>query len=527
MFNHQEFDGINPKYKRLMRRIVLLVLLAGFLGAGFPLHAQTYQAPFADEYLKNQMLLLQGDSLHPALVHAKSRSADGAFHENAYPGFIGWEPGEKGFIIRPSFDFFGEMKGSRIRGMGALGVSVEYPGKDLQFKTGIFAGLNPLNGPGFLRFDTVDIRPAYGYWQKNNYWLDATFHLCYTLTDYLHVTLGRGRQKTGTGMRSLLLGNQGSPYPFLNLALNLEHLHYDFRLMKLREYAEIKGKDRYIEKYGVMHQFSWNASDWLNLYGFEAIVWGARDSVGYRGWELNYLNPVAFLRPVEFSIGSPDNVLMGLGIGLKPWNNLLLYSQFVLDEFNLSYSKVQETWWANKYGVQAGFRWVNPLPSRESWIQAEANVVRPFTYSHADRYKSYSHGMEALAHPAGANFAELLLHAGFYLNSLKVSLKGNWLAKGMDSQMHASYGGDILKPYSWRNANFGINMLQGEYNRFLRGTIRVSREIFNNSGPEVYGSVGLEHMQAGAVKRVEYFIRLGVVWGLQHPKTNFLYSMQK
>ena len=69
---------------------------------------------------------------------------------------------------------------------------------------------------------------------------------------------------------------------------------------------------RYRKKWNVMHYLDWSVTDWLNIGFFETIIWQDEDSLGHRGLEFNYLNPVIFLRPVEYTVGSPDNVLMGL-----------------------------------------------------------------------------------------------------------------------------------------------------------------------------------------------------------------------
>ncbi len=69
---------------------------------------------------------------------------------------------------------------------------------------------------------------------------------------------------------------------------------------------------------------------------FEAIIFENRDTLGRKfTYDVNYLNPVIFYRPVEYSIGSGDNVLMGLNFKYKIFNNHLLYGQFVIDEFLL------------------------------------------------------------------------------------------------------------------------------------------------------------------------------------------------
>ena len=93
---------------------------------------------------------------------------------------------------------------------------------------------------------------------------------------------------------------------------------------------------RYPKKWNVMHYLDWSVTKWLNIGIFETIIWQNEDSLGvYRGFEFNYLNPVIFLRPVEFSVGSPDNVLMGITGKLTLFKNHILYGQLAIDEFKL------------------------------------------------------------------------------------------------------------------------------------------------------------------------------------------------
>ena len=68
---------------------------------------------------------------------------------------------------------------------------------------------------------------------------------------------------------------------------------------------------------------------------FEAVLWQDRDDFYVRGFDLEYLNPIIFYRPVEFSKHSPDNVLMGSTFNIN-YNNTNLYGQLVLDDLNIS-----------------------------------------------------------------------------------------------------------------------------------------------------------------------------------------------
>ena len=42
-------------------------------------------------------------------------------------------------------------------------------------------------------------------------------------------------------------------------------------------------------------------------------------------------------------------------------------------------------------------------------LQAEMNIIRPFTYTHRDSVRSYAHANQPLAHPLGANLREVVL----------------------------------------------------------------------------------------------------------------------
>ncbi|MBK9418874.1 MAG: hypothetical protein IPN62_16725 [Flavobacteriales bacterium] len=92
----------------------------------------------------------------------------------------------------------------------------------------------------------------------------------------------------------------------------------------------------------------------MNLGIFEAIVWSAGDSLYPRGFDVQYLNPVIFYRPVEFAIGSPDNALLGGALNVRAGRSTTLYLQVMLDEFLLEQVRSGNGWYANKQAVQGG-----------------------------------------------------------------------------------------------------------------------------------------------------------------------------
>ena len=75
--------------------------------------------------------------------------------------------------------------------------------------------------------------------------------------------------------------------------------------------SEYKLAGIYRKKFSTIHHLSYNINEKLNIGFFEAIIW-EQDTFG-RGFDVNYLNPIIFYRPVEFALGSEGgNALMGV-----------------------------------------------------------------------------------------------------------------------------------------------------------------------------------------------------------------------
>ena len=76
----------------------------------------------------------------------------------------------------------------------------------------------------------------------------------------------------------------------------------------------------------------------------------------------------------------------------------------MLDEFTAKEMFANNGYWANKYGIQLGGKYFDAFGVRNLDLQAELNMVRPYTYSHYDSTSNYTHYNQPLAHPLGADF---------------------------------------------------------------------------------------------------------------------------
>ena len=118
---------------------------------------------------------------------------------------------------------------------------------------------------------------------------------------------------------------------------------------------------------------------------------------GNTGFDINYLNPIILLRPVEFSLNSPDNILLGLNVRYDLFPSSYIYSQIILDEFSLTELRKDKGFWANKYGYQLGYKKFSLFGVDNLLLQTEYNSVRPYTYSHHNPLQNYAHYNQPLA----------------------------------------------------------------------------------------------------------------------------------
>lgn len=289
----------------------------------------------------------------------------------------------------------------------------------------------------------------------------AEGHISYSPSKYFNLRFGHGKNFIGDGYRSLLLSDVAFNYPYLALNTRVWNIEYVNIFSQLMDIQAPKGpRDAWQKKYTTTHYLSWHIMPWLTAGLFETIVWQASDSSGQRGFDLNYLNPVIFYRPVEFSLGSPDNALLGGSLRVKFLKRNFVYAQLMLDEFKLEHVLKGDGWWANKHGFQLGVKGYDPFGLKNLYLQAEYNHVRPYTYSHNNPVQNYAHYNQPLAHPQGANFRELVLLADYRHNRWQLDYKLVYTTYGADTA-NLNFGHDLYRSYYTYVTEFDNQIGQG------------------------------------------------------------------
>lgn len=283
-------------------------------------------------------------------------------------------------------------------------------------------------------------------------------YLSYQANKFFNFQLGYGKNFLGDGYRSLLLSDNAFNYPYFKITTSFWKIQYVNLYTEMLDIRQTNPDGLFLKKHVISHALSWNVTKRLNVTLFEAVTY--QDSTGTRGFELSYLNPIIFYRPVEFALGSRGgNVLFGLNLKYKATDKIHFYGQIVLDEFKFSEIKDASGWWANKYGLQLGFKSFHTFIPNLT-VQSEFNWVRPFTYSHITGFQNYAHYNQALAHPLGANFMESVSHIRYQHQRLFAALEIMYALQGRDTD-NSNWGTNIYLNNATREQDFGNETLQG------------------------------------------------------------------
>lgn len=356
--------------------------------------------------------------------------------------------------------------------------------------------------PSFMREDAIG--GEYANLPENAYWKEfkdlgqdyfkVRGYLAFNLLKHIDVQFGYDKQFIGNGYRSLLLSDNAAPFLFLKTNLKVWKINYQSIWGEMIGQYK-RGGDRLLDKkYAVFHHLNFNAAKWLDVGVFEGVTLTRSNQ-----FEWHYLIPIIFYRSIEQSLGSPDNSVIGFDFKANFLRHFQLYGQFMLDEFNFSHIKANDKWWANKFGVQAGLKYIDVANISNLDLQLEYNMVMPYTYTHysapatdstaGNQIANYTHYNQALAHPLGANFSEIVVLVNYQpvqLPNLNISLKYINAVVGVDTVKSdgtmSNYGGDIFSPthQGLVENEFGNYLRQGNAHRINMFELKATYQFWHN-----------------------------------------------
>ncbi len=350
-------------------------------------------------------------------------------------------------------------------------------------------------------------------------YFDARGYFTFNVTKYIDVQFGYDKNFIGNGHRSLFLSDFSNNALFLKLNTRIWKLNYQNLFMELHS-AEIPGGDKLLpKKYAAMHHLDMAITKWLNIGLFEGVIFGRRDR-----FDFGYLNPIIFYRSIEQQNGSFDNSIVGLDAKANLAKRFQVYGQLSLDEFLLSEIRKNRGWWANKWGIQLGAKYIDAFSIKNLDLQIEHNRVRPFAYSHRDSVANYTHYNQPLAHPLMANFQE-------FIGIARYQPAPKWLAvaklilyqQGRDSSA-VSYGSNIFLPNTppYRTSDFGFDIGSGWKTNVIYASFLLSYELRENLFLELNAVLRNQETKTAPITSDKVsVINVGVRWNMHRREFDF------
>lgn len=349
--------------------------------------------------------------------------------------------------------------------------------------------------------------------------LIAQGYLGFNVTKHVGVQIGHGQNFIGNGYRSLLLSDVGSNYFYLKFNTNVWRIHFQniFAELSPQSPNSTNGDGLIAKKYIAAHYLDFKIFKNLNFGLYEAVVFSRNNQ-----FELQYLNPVILYRTVEQYIGSPDNILIGLNLKWNFLNRFQLYGQLMLDEFKFDELFIERRgWWANKYGIQAGLKYINTFQIDHLDTQVEFNLVRPYTYTHRDSSASYTHYNQPLAHPLGANFKEIIFKARYQpINKFVIDARLILMNYGEDEE-NANWGNNINLSHNTRVRDFRNELGQGIGTNTLLLGIDLSYQLFHNAYIDLHFLYRKQDSDLESLDRTTSFLGGGFRMNIRNRRFDF------
>lgn len=338
------------------------------------------------------------------------------------------------------------------------------------------------------------------------------FNITFTPSKYFLVSAGYGKQFLGDGYRSLLLSDNANNYPYVRLQARLWKLTYNVLYNRYinKSWYFVDGKSQ--PKFSTIHYLGF-ASKKLQVGLFDNITWLAKDTNFSRGFDVQYFNPLIFMRPLEFGIGSPDNAMIGFNVKYNLYKKGFLYGQLALDDINIKASLDSNAQnYANKYALQLGIWNKDIFNIRGLTYRFEWNGVRPYTYGHGvgnNISLNYTHYYQPLTDPFGANFHEFISLFNYSHQRWYGILENMITIRGENGGLLYNNGEDL-----WGGEKnvpqFGSKTLQGIKTTYLYNQLTAGYLVNPANRLCIQAEVIYRKRTSATVKQSELYFELGL-----------------
>jgi len=321
--------------------------------------------------------------------------------------------------------------------------------------------------------------PGMGYYKsfKNSAtafdYFDTRASVSWKVANWIDMQIAYDKNFIGNGHRSLFLSDFSNNYMHLKINTRFKKFHYQNIFAELYPPYDRVGDRVLPRKYFRAHYLNFAATKWLNLGLFEGTMLGKNNGI-----PPGLFNPVIFLQLPNKKNGIQDRNYIGFDIKANLFHRLEVYGQLMIDK--LKTNGLSNKTWDNRFGYQAGVKYIDAFGLNNVDLQLETNRVRPYTYAANDVLTSYVHYNQPLAHPLGANFQEFIAIVNAQpLKQLYLQAKVIGYYQGLDL-IGYNLGSDPFGGFNKRLSDVRVRVGDGDRATCIIGSFVASYELKQN-----------------------------------------------
>lgn len=355
--------------------------------------------------------------------------------------------------------------------------------------------------PGYARIKTYK-DDAYDF-------MTAFGNVGFRASENLFFNLGTDKIFIGDGYRSMLLSDFSCSYLNFRTSYSYKNLTFNHIITHTLNpnYNNILGTDEnwsvnmaYPAKLISYNYLMWNINENFQLGFFEATVFDPDDDV----WNYGAINPVPYLNTSINGFDGNNNVLAGINFSYQNKKLGVVYSQFLIDK--IDFSDKDENEYKNRLAWQIGYKAFDFLNIENLLFLMEYNHAGSLTYTHSNPSIHYGHFNQALAHPAGHGFDEIVFILKYSYGNLSIFSKLNYL-----KYMHS---GDFdMKNIFNQNDFLNASVILKTGNEIYYSDTQIIYHINKAIGLHAFGGVILRHELLRNEKDI--FLQFGLRTGLR------------
>lgn len=216
---------------------------------------------------------------------------------------------------------------------------------------------------------------------------------------------------------------------------SLDGLQYSYRYKRLTLSYRFAELDNIINdttgesenRYFAGHRIDYHFSEKFRLGLFESVIFGgAGRTIG-----INYLNPLIFFHADQLNDDINDNTFVGFDFTLYPIDNIKLYGQLLVDDFQIE-KKTQGDQEPDQFGLIAGIYFVDVLNNLD--LRFEYCRVNNWTFNQKENRNRYAYKDRLLGYFNRNDFDNLLLEVSYWSNEkLRFSVTTEYQRNGEGS----------------------------------------------------------------------------------------------